>query len=1683
MKALGSKKKFKTANGTVCATHEIQCVVDCLNHGVSAIVLDKCPPVVSLGKLVEQGYRFEWKMEGEDHRAILQSPDGSTLNLSVEGRVPVLAARRPADAEQKPSGTPNCACPGSSVEGQGISEEGQEDDEKEEDDWEVDDENVDEGEEDDPFSDRKLFNKLGKRREAAGTRLHALTHMPMNKYCKVCQHVKLVASPARKIVAGCEKIKSERFGDLIHMDHMFADVESVGVEGETCALILLDDFTGFRFAYPYKNKSGESVVCALRHFIGKTPLSSVAVKADNTQEFDFAVRMLGIAWYKSTPRRHQSNGKVERCVRAVTEGTRCALYQAGLGVKWWPLAMQHAAAMQNVFLPHHEKEKTPWLSRMGEDFVWKVEAFGAKARAIIRGSLGHSKFDPNTRAALFMGWQFAPGFVHVDYRVIDEVQFHDSWAGEPHVFRTVDVVINEKTTFLEIGRDGEKQASIREVTQELSDDRTKDMLDQGIIEVEDVLSLDQKEAGWRVDRFGDRLVKVPPRSSRPPWLTPEDWRALPQATRQEIARERQDSKEGGASSSTGLTILHDRSVWFAGDDKEEVKSRAVSLEEVEDTSLSCVFGEEVVRIVLEICCDEGSILGSRCPPDCGVVRVSLQSDINVAKNREKIKEVVKNCRMPLLVWISTPCTTGCPWHRTNPSIAEDRAWQEKHRTDMETAKSAKAILDVAINKGNGCACVWEWPKGCDHWKHDIGESILQHPKLEKCEFDGCSYGCMSDGALVQKPWRIMTNARSIVGELNGRLCSKRHVRQQCRGRVASESGGYNATFADCMHSTWRCEASERACRANLGMLAGNLGSECVNRGLEQVIDDLEKELSALQIPLAPQRTNVTYEGGSVRSVLLGAYTVRGAGVTSATSKKKWDKVIRLVHEAARFRGDERAGQGYASIQITQASPEKGLPAHVDSHNEGLSDILVLGNHEGGRLRVNDQTLECHRRWACFDGKTSHWVEPYSGTRWSVILYNPVGQHRIGRRARKELKKHGFSLDEGTVCAEGNGSTDCGENVQDQGYEKGFCGSEWCDCRDSDHREFDDYHGTMWSALITRQIWPNEAEFQSKACQEALRKELEKLTAKQTWDPSTVQEYGDVVKGRFGKAIVGRAFAIMGEKNAESLNPDEHSYKGRIVFQGNCMKASHGMNIHEVFQEVSNTPANMTIARTAIGVGLACGMSVTVRDVSQAYLQSNIDEDDGTSTWVSLPRAWWPAEWFDERGDPKYSRPVCRLRKALYGHPQSDRKWEKYLGSKLRKLGWRPSEGNPGTWLRELPGEKGLNACLVTYVDDLLLIAPKDVATKFWRDIEKEVEFKESEAPIGRYLGANHHLCTLEGGDCRSGKMEVEMKGYLADAVTRFEQELGSKLRRVHTPYVSDQVWNDEKLEGQPGKFSESAASYIATLLFLARMSRPDLLTSVIRLSRWVSKWDRVHDAALIRLFGYVKHSSEAILVSEVAELPDSLKLVVWSDADLNSDCSDSKSTSGVFIEIESHGDRVWPVTWVSKRQGASAYATCEAEIVALNVALREEAIPMLNLMEAMLGRSVSLSCREDNTQAIAGVRRGYSKKLRHIERTQRVSLGALHEMLCGDGAVGEIVHHPTDSHKGDIFTKVLDRQKFEAAVRRIGVVSNSSFGEGGDKILARRSPNMEIEDNASPLVEDACCCMDRYCDFCASLYL
>ena len=149
-----------------------------------------------------------------------------------------------------------------------------------------------------------------------------------------------------------------------------------------------------------------------------------------------------------------------------------------------------------------------------------------------------------------------------------------------------------------------------------------------------------------------------------------------------------------------------------------------------------------------------------------------------------------------------------------------------------------------------------------------------------------------------------------------------------------------------------------------------------------------------------------------------------------------------------------------------------------------------------------------------------------------------------------------------------------------------------------------------------------------------------------------------------------------------------------------------------------------------------------------------------------------------------------------------------------------------------------------------------------------------------------------------------------------------------------------------GKLGPVSSRIVLKALYLATNGRPDIYYAVNTLARKVHKWSESDDIKLHRLKCYLKFSKDSVGTSFVGDAPEDLYLALFCDAGFAGDLLDSKSTTGAYIALV--GPKTFaPLTWMCKKQGAISHSTTEAEIIAMDAALRTEGIALLMLLDVI----------------------------------------------------------------------------------------------------------------------------------------
>ena len=95
-----------------------------------------------------------------------------------------------------------------------------------------------------------------------------------------------------------------------------------------------------------------------------------------------------------------------------------------------------------------------------------------------------------------------------------------------------------------------------------------------------------------------------------------------------------------------------------------------------------------------------------------------------------------------------------------------------------------------------------------------------------------------------------------------------------------------------------------------------------------------------------------------------------------------------------------------------------------------------------------------------------------------------------------------------------------------------------------------------------------------------------------------------------------------------------------------------------------------------------------------------------------------------------------------------------------------------------------------------------------------------------------------------------------------------------------------------GELSQVCSKIVLKCLYLARIGRPDILWSVNKLARSITKWTKACDKRLNRLISYIHHTCEYRQYCHVGKTGKQCRLGLFQDSDFAGDLEDSKSTSG-----------------------------------------------------------------------------------------------------------------------------------------------------------------------------------------------
>ena len=256
--------------------------------------------------------------------------------------------------------------------------------------------------------------------------------------------------------------------------------------------------------------------------------------------------------------------------------------------------------------------------------------------------------------------------------------------------------------------------------------------------------------------------------------------------------------------------------------------------------------------------------------------------------------------------------------------------------------------------------------------------------------------------------------------------------------------------------------------------------------------------------------------------------------------------------------------------------------------------------------------------------------------------------------------------------------------------------------------------------------------------------------------------------------------------------------------------------------------------------------------------------------------------------------------------------------------------------------------LPVYVDDLKN-GWKQNLDPMWKLLNKEVDLGEPTSFLDHvYLGCTQRQCEISkdivdnyrtmfesrisaGGleklpfpqNLRISSWSYDMAGHAKKCVERY-CELANKttqqLYKVSTPCIDDHHFKEEETKSV-GELSNTCSQIVLKCLYLARIGRPDILWSVNKLARSITKSTKACDKRLNRLISYIHHTSEYKQYCHVGNTAKQCRLGLRVCR--RSEGLQKSTSGGTWCIFGSH--TFIPISWMCEKQISVSHSSTESQ--------------------------------------------------------------------------------------------------------------------------------------------------------------
>jgi hypothetical protein len=496
---------------------------------------------------------------------------------------------------------------------------------------------------------------------------------------------------------------------------------------------------------------------------------------------------------------------------------------------------------------------------------------------------------------------------------------------------------------------------------------------------------------------------------------------------------------------------------------------------------------------------------------------------------------------------------------------------------------------------------------------------------------------------------------------------------------------------------------------------------------------------------------------------------------------------------------------------------------------------------------------------------------------------------------------------------------------------------------------------------------------------AYQEELASLKAMKVYKlvpPSTVPPGQRIRKGK-------PVFRIKPDENGNPVR-----WKVRHVFKG--FEQIYGRD----YTKTTSPTARMESWRIILHIAACLDWDVQQIDVKTAFLYGLLPEDE--VQFMEQPPG------FEEHGKEDW---VWRLERSLYGMKQSGCVWNQTLNEAM--MSWGFTRLAPEYCVYYQKSVTGTTVAVI-HVDDFLSASSSKEENESFKS-QMRLKWEISDIGDARFCVG---IAIKRNRDTRT--IHLSQTGLIDKLTAQFGQ---SDANAVATPMEPGLKLTRPDLSA----LSEEERSYLQTLpyrsligglIYLAIGTRPDIAYTVQQLSQFLDCYAFEHWNAAVRAVRYLKGTRTFWLTLGGRNL---IKLLGFSDSDWANCPTTRKSVGGYSFTLGSGA-----ISWSARKQKTVATSSCEAEYVAAFEAAKEALWirQLLTAIDFKPDNAITIFCDNNAAKALSEDPLLHAR-VKHID----IKFHFLREcVLRGDIT---LQHIPSRDNIADIFTKPLERRKFE----------------------------------------------------------